>query len=249
MARGHVSDTFTPPVDEENASSLMPLVFSDEPASSPSEMSAPPGFPTPQASPIRFGRFGQVIAAQPAAAALREEVSTVLQGGYGAAISAASLMPGSSLVNVEDRVSILERLFAGLTCENGTIDHMFNAVNTLASDTRADHTKAFADIQKLQDDLSEMREEFDCRTSEGQRLDAQDSSVSQLGFVTLTEVPAQAGHSRGDVRHGSGAGGSQAQTLTELRESRLSRHATRDWVTQQLDDQIGSVADRTNKHR
>ena len=134
MARGHVSDTFTPPVDEENASSLMPLVFSDDRASSPSEMSAPPGFPTPQASPIRFGRRGQVIAAQPAAAALREEVATVLQGAYGAAVSAASLMPGSSLVNIEDRISNLERLFATLTGENGANGHMFNAVNTLASD-------------------------------------------------------------------------------------------------------------------
>ena len=101
-----------------------------------------------------------VVAAQPATQAVREEVTGVLTHVYQAAASAAALVPTGGLVNHCDRLANLERLFAELTGTNGTIDHLFNAMNVLTGQ------------------FNEMREELDCRASPGKTGSPTDSDVA-----------------------------------------------------------------------
>ena len=147
MTRGHVSDTFMP--GEFSSGSLsanvdaeLSAIFWDE--SSKSEAASPPP---------RFGHIGQILAAHQAAEAVQEDVAALLQPVYTAAAMAASRLQKARSTNadlgLDDRLTNLEKLFAQLTCTNGTIDHIFGNINA------------------LQKEFVELREELDCQTAPG----------------------------------------------------------------------------------
>ena len=171
MARGHVSDTFTPPgigtfdVGEEidaifgthddaaNVSSPSIPVHSD--VSSPVELR------------VRFGDIAGVIGQQPLATVIKEEAQTVLGHTYKAAAAAASLVliPGIQLSpSLEVRVGTLEKIVANVTGQNGTIDHIFNSLNTVNENVNA------------------LREEVDCRTMPG-AVGSPNTSSDSVGYV------------------------------------------------------------------
>ena len=164
MARGHVSDTFLPgefDMDPEVST------ISDEHARAPPSASSED---VPLGSPPRFGRIHQVVAAQPATQALREEVTYVLENAYQVGAAAAAMLPSSGAnltVGAEARLESLERLFSNLTGANGTIDHIFTTVNM------------------LQAQVQDIREDIDCKTSQGKagrqkytRCHADDGAIS-----------------------------------------------------------------------
>ena len=161
MARGDVSDTFLTGAcssgsSQSNVDAELSAIFGDE--SSKSEAASPPP---------RFGHVVQIIAAHPAAEAVREDAAALLQHVYKAAAVAASTVQKAAGANaslaLDDRLSNLERLFAQLTCTNGTIDHIFGNIN------------------ELQQGFVQLREELDCRTAPEPGELSSDTAGAQLG--------------------------------------------------------------------
>ena len=76
----------------------------------------------------RFGRLHEVVAAQPALRALREEATAVRASAYR---TAASLLANPGRVQLEGRTRHLEIQMETLMQHEGTIDHIFQNINNV----------------------------------------------------------------------------------------------------------------------
>ena len=115
-------------------------------------------------SPHRFGDFRAVLAAQPAAQAVREEAIAVLGSVYGAASRAADALPipnvsamyastadvdlcKDEIKNMKEQINTISTTLRQLTDAGGTVDHVFDSQNI------------------INEQLLQLREELDCMTA------------------------------------------------------------------------------------
>ena len=89
MARGHVSDTPTPDAVGFNVDAALSQIF-DVGSTSRTDASTEG---SPQETPQRPGKLHEVLAAQPTARAVQDEVAAVRTNVHHAAASTASMMP------------------------------------------------------------------------------------------------------------------------------------------------------------